>query len=242
MDALLASSVKLPPDLDLQGANAATKFPAWLDAFEDYLIAIGHDESHDKVKLSLLRNIMGEEARSVLSTIPMTGEERKSYENVTKRLGEYVKPRTNECYERYLFMDRKQNEGETFGQFMTACRKLIKSCNYNDTTDEETVEEKILRDKIVHGIRDKVIREGLLRVDNLTLRKAETYCRATEQSRQQANKMEEIGDTAGTVVDAVKTRHRQSNSKPQAQSLTLLVALYDKQGYCWCILHPHQQG
>lgn len=53
-----AGSVKLPPDFDLQSDNAANNWKFWKTTFMDYLIATRQDETVDKVKLSILRNMM----------------------------------------------------------------------------------------------------------------------------------------------------------------------------------------
>lgn len=47
-----------------------------------------------------------------------------------------------------------QKEGESIEHFITDCRHLIESCNYNTVDPNESHEDKALRDKIVIGIRD----------------------------------------------------------------------------------------
>jgi hypothetical protein len=69
--------------------------------------------------------------------------------------------------------------------FLTDCRYIVKSCNYDEANGQETSEDKALRDRIVHGIRDKNTRQKLLRIDGLTLEKTTAFCRTCEQSREQ---------------------------------------------------------
>ena len=64
----------------------------------------------------------------------------------------YVKPRTNVIYNRYKFQSRSQSESESFDQFVTDLKLLVKDCTY-DKPDE------MVRDRIVIGIRNTKIRE-----------------------------------------------------------------------------------
>jgi hypothetical protein len=63
--------VKLPPDLDLQSKTASAEWQFWKASFVNYLISTGQDESNDKVKLSLLCNMMGADSARILATNPM---------------------------------------------------------------------------------------------------------------------------------------------------------------------------
>ena len=54
----------------------------------------------------------------------------------------------NETYERFIFNNRDQKEGETFESFHAAIRFLDKTCNYCDAYINS-----VLHDRIVIGIR-----------------------------------------------------------------------------------------
>ncbi|XP_072389442.1 uncharacterized protein [Diabrotica undecimpunctata] len=177
--------VKLPPDFDIEGQNAASEWKFWKTCFEDYLLATGQDQSADKIKLSILRNIIGTESAKIMSTFVIPEDETNKYDLMMSIIDKYVNPRMNESFERYNFITRVQKEGESFEQFLTSCRHLIRTCNYNEIDPDQTAEDKALRDKILIGIRDSVTREALLRVDKLTLRKAIEFCRTSEQSKNQ---------------------------------------------------------
>ncbi|KAG5865867.1 hypothetical protein JTB14_016486 [Gonioctena quinquepunctata] len=65
---------------------------------------------------------------------------------------------------------------------------LIKTCYYNTGDPNQSQEANALRDRIVTGIMDPTTREGLLRIDDLTLEKAIRFCRTLEQSKSQSSK------------------------------------------------------
>ena len=83
----------------------------------------------------------------------MTAADKDDIENVKAKIKAYVTPRVNETYERYKFLKRKQEQGETFESFLTDLNNLVSSCGYH-------VEEKteVLRDPIVMGIVSNVVR------------------------------------------------------------------------------------
>lgn len=179
-----ANPVKLPPNFDIRAQAAATEWKAWKCMFEDYLIGIGQDGASDKIKLSLLRNMMGPESTKVIQSLKMSKEEGENYEKVLQEIEKYVNPKCNEVFERYKFNERKQEDGEKFENFYTSLRQLISSCNY--LTE---IEDQLLRDRIVQGIYDKGLQENLLRMENLTLDKVASMCRASEVSRSQVKLM-----------------------------------------------------
>ncbi|CAB3229058.1 unnamed protein product [Arctia plantaginis] len=195
------ASVKLPPNLNLQSESAASEFKFWLQLFEDYMVAVGKNAAEDKVKLSLLRNMMGPEAARILQTLPIKDENAEKYTNVIDAIKLFVSPQINNSFERFKFNERKQRYGEPFEMFLTNCRELIKTCEYNVTSDSEPLENQILRDKIVHGVYDKAIQENLLRIENLTLEKAIHYCRTSEQSKKQVQQM---NTSTAVEVDVLK--------------------------------------
>lgn len=208
-----AGPVKLPPDFDLQAQNAASEWKFWKTAFEDYLVATGQHEATYKVKLSILRNIMGTEAARSMSTFDIPSGNIDEYKYMLDSIDKYVNPRMNECFERYNFLKRYQAEGESFEHFLTECKHLIKSCNYNVVDPNETPEDKQLRDKIVMGIRDTTTREALLRIDKLTVTKAIDFCRTSEQSKNQ-NRQFQANSSNGCEVEVKYIKNKFKN-KPR---------------------------
>ena len=78
----------------------------------------------------------------------------------------------NECCERFVFHNRNQQHSETFEQFLTAIRVLIKSCNFCDACGNST-----LRDRIVLDVYDSDVQEALLKQRNISLETAIDMCR-----------------------------------------------------------------
>lgn len=205
----MGGPVKLPPDFDLQSQNAAAEWKFWRTSFEDYLVATGQNEAQDSVKLSILRNIIGIDSARIMATFEVPEHERDKYKFVIELIEKYVNPRVNECFERYTFFKRIQKEGESFEHFLTDCKHLVKSCNFNSIDPSQTVEEKALRDKIVIGISDHTTREALLRIDQLTLDKAINFCRTSEQAKYQSLNFQDKSSEVNYMRNEDKNRQRE---------------------------------
>jgi hypothetical protein len=68
---------------------------------------------------------------------------------------------------------------ENIDQYVTELRDLSGSCNFGTLTDN------LIRDRIVLGIRDRSIKDRLLRIKDLDLNKAMEICRAAERTKTQ---------------------------------------------------------
>lgn len=202
--------VKLPPDFDLQAQNAAQEWKFWRTAFQDYLVSTGQDQANPNVKLSILRNIIGNDAARIMSTFTIAPNAVDDYEGTLAELEKYVNPRKNECFERYMFSRRCQKEDESFDHFLTECKHLIRTCNYNANDPNQSNEDKALRDRIVMGIKDPVTREALLRFDDLTLDKAIKFCRTSEQSKTQSLQFQ---DNAAVAINRVQGKKKPTNMR-----------------------------
>ena len=86
----------------------------------------------------------------------------------------------NEIFESFQFFSRQQRESETTTAYIAEIRRLAATCNFGDLTD------RMIRDKIVCGIRDNGLRKSLLEDTKLTLKKCVERCKAVESSGQQA--------------------------------------------------------
>ena len=94
-----------------------------------------------------------------------------------------MKPKSNRVFARYKFHQKVQQEGESFEQFLTDLKLLVKDCGYGDL-------DQMFRDRVViecHSTktREKLIQEGL----DLTLEKAIDIARTAEMSKTQLETM-----------------------------------------------------
>ena len=94
-----------------------------------------------------------------------------------------------------------QEQDESFDQFLNRLRELAATCNFG------TLEEEMIRDRIVIGIGDNRTRERLLREPDLKLERAIDTCRTNELATKQRQKMEK-----SEIVNYTRAKQRPSNS------------------------------
>lgn len=93
-------------------------------------------------------------------------------------------------------------------------------CDFNSVHDGMSTEDRLLKDKIVLGIRSQKVREKLLSDPKLTLDKAIQICRSSEQTTETLNQMGSDAKNCDAVREKEDqmfkcrrcgTRHRRNN-------------------------------
>ena len=94
-----------------------------------------------------------------------------------------MKPKSNRVFARYKFHQKVQQEGESFEQFLTDLKLLVKDCGYGDS-------DEMVRDRVVIGCHSTKTRENLIQEgSDLTLEKAIDITRTDEMSKTQLETM-----------------------------------------------------
>ena len=126
---------------------------------------------------------MGDAAEDIFESFKWEDQEQKTYENVKQKFQNYFSKKKNVIYERAKFNERKQKEGETVDAFITALHKLATKCDYGALNDD------LIRDRIVEGIRDQGLSEKMQLDEKLTLSKATKMARESEAVRLQQSEI-----------------------------------------------------
>ena len=190
-------TLKPPQELCLTG-NISDNWKRFKQRIELYMDATGASKKDDKAKTSLLLHVMGEKAIDVYNTFVFqdAGDEMK-YNKVIEQFEAYCSPKKNITLERFHFNRCTQEKDESIDQYVTKLKALSKTCEFG------TLENSLVKDRIVFGIQSDATRERLLREEDLTLEKAMKVCRAAESAKIQ---MSEIG--AENTVHAVKSQEK----------------------------------
>lgn len=147
---------------------------------------------------------VGEKGRNIYSTWNLQGDDKKTLKLYFDRFEQYCKPKSNVIYARYKFKCRTEDEEETFEQFYTDLKVLFNDCGYNPD-----IEDEMLRDHIVFGVKSKKVREKLISEGSeLTLQKCTDIVRTFELSQKQLKSMNSSGEDPNVNVIVKK--------KPQA--------------------------
>lgn len=187
-----------PSELSLEGSSVgrADAWKRWKTQFLLFLKASGVHKEEGGVQASLLINLIGAEGFDVYETFTFDNDAQK--DDVTlliKKFDDYFGVKQNITLARYNFFMRNQESGESIDQYLTALKLLSKICEFKN------LEEELIRDRIVCGIQSIVVRDRLLRTDDLNLDKAVKICQAHEISKD-SNRVLETRSTLG-IADSV---------------------------------------
>ncbi|CAI6369196.1 unnamed protein product [Macrosiphum euphorbiae] len=198
------------PDALVLTGNLAENWRVFREAFEIYIEAAGLTSASNKRQVAIFLNLVGKEGLERYNTLKFeNAEDNKKIEQVLNAFQDYCKPKKNILHSRYIFYKRSQKENESIEEFLSACRGLIKDCEFKS-------HEEILRDKIVLDTRDGETRDKLIKQADVTLETAIDTLRIAEIQRRELNQMKEIGEKQNEV-NAVHSKVRGGKRTNQAQ-------------------------
>ncbi|XP_075744408.1 uncharacterized protein LOC142803198 [Rhipicephalus microplus] len=198
------AGIKPPKPFDFQDA---ADWPAWMDEFDDYRFASGLHEKHEYVQVRTFFYTMGRKSREILRSLNVKDEEIEDFKLVKSKFSDYFVHTKNIVYESARFNLRRQQRGETLGQFATELSKLADRCEFAG------VKERLIRDRFVVGLRDQVLSEELQMNPKLTMATALARARTSETVKpQQAELKEHECTVSEACVAAVKPKKAAAKS------------------------------
>ena len=116
-------------------------------------------------------------------------------------------------YERYVFHQRIQQSGKCFDDFLGDLRKIARTCQFKQ------LEDSLIRDQIVIGIRDEQTRRCLLQQKKLSLSDAIDAYKASKATSRRLRVMVGAGEAVDALGHAPSTssHHRKAKSSMQKQ-------------------------
>ena len=176
---IMQANIPFPSKLETEGSTAAN-WKKFKRIWTNYEIAARLKNEPKALRTATLLTCIGPDALEVFDGfVFVNDDEEKDIDVVLRKFEDYFVGATNEIYERYKFNSRVQEEGESIDTFITALRRLAKTCNYG------TLSDHLIRDRVVIGIRDSGLRKKLLERKDLTFNSCIDMCRASESTGKQ---------------------------------------------------------
>ncbi|GBN87332.1 hypothetical protein AVEN_95543-1 [Araneus ventricosus] len=130
-------------------------------------------------KVAILLHVIGEECLKIYNTLNEVSS--ASMNDILAKFEAYFVSQRNITYERQrLFLHVQREEQSVDDCSVTELRKQLRNCDYGSLNDS------ILVDQLVRGLRESRFRERLLRVPDLDIKNAGDMCRTAETSKLQA--------------------------------------------------------
>lgn len=222
----MAEYVKKVKDLDLNG-DISENWRRWKRDWEEFRIATELDSKSETIQIATLKNMIGSEARDLYDTFDISEDDDDfGYDAVVAAFANFCEPKKREIYERFVFYNRNQKDGESFDAYLMELKRLIRTCNFDN-------DEEMIRDRIVIGIQSKKLQSKLLAKDDLTYKLAVDMCRADEATFEASSKMKRAsnvhqvrrwnnGNTNNNSnrYDTHRSRHNANGAKNNNSSIT----------------------
>ena len=204
------TQVPLPPKLSIE-RDMASAWRKWRQIWDSFELVSGLDQRPNKFRVATFVTCIGPDALDIYNGLPFEEDSHKEdISRVLQLMEKYCIGETNTIYERYVFNNRSQDNGESFDAYVSTLRQLASSCDFGDLKDD------LIRDRVVCGIQDNSVRKRLLQEPKLTLQNAIEKCRASESAKKQLKVM------GGAEVNAVSSNARKSRGqyKPKQNKFT----------------------
>ena len=199
--ATLTANLRVPEPLRVTGSNVADEWRRFKEQFENYELASDLIDASQEKRAAVFLTCIGNEAYDVYRTLEFDADgDRKKLDPIIAAFEQFCVGAVNVTYERYVFNRRVQESGERFDVFLGDVRRLARSCDFT------AVEESMIRDRIVVGIRDDSTRRKLLQIRDLTLLKAIDICKASEAAGKQMK----------AIAGADQVQSLRSSKQPEA--------------------------
>ena len=205
---------KPPPEMDFSttdGANVAEKWRKWIQTMELYL-KLAMSGKSEKSKCEVFLYTVGKVGRDIFNTMSFTEDETDKLDILFMKFETYCKPKQNITVERYRFNMRVQESSKTIDQYVTELKLIAKNCVYGE------IEDQLIRDRIVCGIKSETVKQRLLCAEDLTLDKAISIGRAEEQSKKDAQLLSE--EPTSEAVHGLCFRTPRGRDKNSSRSFT----------------------
>ena len=129
----------LTASVDLE-FNPADNWKLFKQKWKNYATITQLQKQPADYQVALLLHTIGDAALKIYSGFE-TEDDSRSVAEILAKFDSFPVGEINECYERFVFHNRNQQQRETFEQFLTVIRVLIKSCNFCDARRNSTLRD-----------------------------------------------------------------------------------------------------
>ena len=202
------SGIKPPSPLDVDNKTIRDTWRRWKQQCKDYCIVQDIAERPPEFQVSLFRIAIGPDAVNVLEAQPTPTEgdnelSRNQVDTLIKMMDKFVLGQVNPTFERHLLRQRIQKSGESCETFITDLKTMIRLCEVPDNFSDE-----LIKDQIIHGIRDDALRERLLEIHGLKLTQCIDMCKAAEAASSHVKSMGSNKQDSAAEVTHITTHQK----------------------------------
>ena len=211
----------------------------WIRRFERFRMATELDKKDEDKQVNALIYTMGDEADDILLSFNLNAEELRSYEAVKNAFEHHFIAKRNVIYERAKFNVRVQNEGEPVDNFITDLHCLAEHCEFG------TLKDQLIRDRIVVGLRNKRLSEKLQLDSALTLERAMSQAKQSEEVKKQQSLIHSKSPIGHNIDSIAKNKPRETSRRDDKQQYfhsSSKLSKFDKGKCTRCLGNAHPRN
>lgn len=189
--------------------NPAEAWAEWRRSFELFETAVKYNKEDDETRTAFLLSIIGKSSLKeyLTFTFPaLAAGQTRTVKEVLDKFDEHYKPYRNVTLATFVFNNIVQKQSQNFDSFVTEVKLQGDQCEFGAAYDRN------VKDRIIQGLREDVLRERLLREGMLTLQKTIEICKSAELSKLHSIAMTQ--SSTSMQIDAInynKGKREQNN-------------------------------
>ena len=163
----MASSLPPFPTFDITDQSSLNiRFNKYLDRFDNFIAAMGITNANRKK--AMLLHYAGESVHDIYDTLtpmPEPGEGEDVFTVTRNKLKEHFEPHQNDEYQKFVFRQTLQNQGETLDQYHVRLKALAKTCNFTNANGE-------IKSQLIFGgnsfeLKTKILADPTMTLDQI---------------------------------------------------------------------------
>ena len=201
----LSLNLQPPTNLDLSDNHRAENWKTFKQRWNNYSILTQLDRQPEEYKVALFLYSVGNETVKSFNTFDLTDAEQGNLKAIIAAFDKFAVGEKNETYERYKFNSRDQRDNESVSAYITELRTLAQTCNFCTCLNDS-----LIRDRIVLGVKCNEIRKRLLQRKKLSLSECVDMCLASEVTKSQLKDLDkqEQQETVHEIKQAKNIRRK----------------------------------
>ena len=194
------------PRLNLDVDDIST-FETWEDSWQSYYRLSKLATQDAETQRDVLNMAFDGQTIKTVKNLGIRAADKNNVEVIIKAMKTYVTGRRNKRTERYNYHKRNMHPNETVREYIVALRNLASTCQYEDMTAEEIVEDTMV-DRFISGCCREDIVQRLLQEKDLDLENLISIAESVENSKKDTKHIQ------GDNKDVNAARFNGKNKKP----------------------------
>lgn len=166
----------------------AAKWERWRKSFKFYIAALGNVA--DARQKALLLHCGGQDIQDIFELFTWADDvtsDTATFAQTLAKFDAHFAIHRNDTFERNLFRQMIQQDGESTAQFVTRLRQQARHCSFHDVNE-------MIRDQVIEKCTDKRLKTELFKRQNLTLDVLLKVAQAHELATGFVNKLNDSGE------------------------------------------------